>query len=67
MVAVPSPLLTKVMCFGSLPFFVSLGTEALVVVTTNEKDEPWLPVALFALVMTGGGSPTMNFLSGQLV
>lgn len=61
MVAVPSSLLTKLMCFGSLPFFVIEGTGLPIVVTANEKGDPVLAVALFALVMTGGGAPTLNF------
>jgi len=37
------------------------GTGLPIVVTANEKGDPVLAVALFALVMTGGGAPTLNF------
>jgi hypothetical protein len=58
MVAVPSPLFTKLRPFGSLPFSVITGTGTPVVFTVKEKGVPATTLALSALVMVAAGLVT---------
>ena len=59
MVAVPSPLGTKVIPGGNVPvkFTVALGTGGLVL-TLKVPNVPTTKVALFTLVIAGGGLTT---------